>query len=224
LDKNSDVFEEPLTGFCQGCMLLDIHLDVSDKTGKLLVPKDQVYTHHMILGTYGKSAPPNSLRVTSLCADAKGGQRGPTGLPSIADIAGGIPFQGAGPFGLPFTPGNPTEMMASFANSRMILVKGPEQNEINFMSSDGKAPKSGVWIDRNETIVTSVEVVNYKTVPQDIYFTADIEYIDFDTRPSSYIRTDMATFLGVDCENLLMRMSFHQIYKLFPNFMPRSSG
>jgi hypothetical protein len=215
LDKNSDVFEEPLSGFCQNCMLLDIHLDVSDKTGKLLVPKDEVYTHHMILGIYGKRTPPTSLRITSLCADGKGGYKLPTSIPSLADLASGTPFQGAGPFGLPFTPGNTGDMLSSFINSKMILVKGPEQNEINFMSPDGKVPKSGIWLDKNETLISSIEVVNYKTIPQDIYFTADIEYLDFDTKPTSYLRTDMATFLGVDCENLLMRKSFHQFIYYF---------
>jgi hypothetical protein len=215
LDKNSDVFEEPLSGFCQNCMLLDIHLDVSDKTGKLLVPKDEVYTHHMILGVYGKSTPPTSLRMTSLCADGKGSYKLPTSIPSLADLASGIPFQGAGPFGLPFTPGSPGDMFASIINSNVILVKGPEQNEINFMSPDGNVPKSGVWIDKNETLLSSIEVVNYKTIPQEIYFTADIEYLDFDTKPTSYLRTDMATFVGVDCENLLMRKSFHQFIKYF---------
>jgi hypothetical protein len=189
-------------------MLLDIHIDVSDKTGKVLVPKDEVYTHHMILGIYGRSTPPLSMRVSSLCSN-----RLPTSLPSLSDLAGGIPFQGAGPYGLPFTPGNFGDMLSSFSNSKMILVKGPEQNEINFISPDGKVPNSGVWLNKNETLLTSVEVVNYKEIPQEIYFTAEVEYLEFDKKPASYMRTDMATFLGVDCEHMLMRKLFHLLAK-----------
>lgn len=157
---NSDVFEEPLSGLCQNCMLLDIHLDVSDKFGNHLLPKDEVYTHHMILGSYGKDTPPTALRMTNLCGNDKGGSRLPKALPSMEEFKSGIPFQGAGPKGLPFTPGNIGDMLSSFMNSKLILVKGPEQNEINFMSTDGKIPKSGVWIDTQEKLLSKYLLQN----------------------------------------------------------------
>jgi hypothetical protein len=47
LDKNSDMIELKLGGICKGCMIQSAKVDITDKNGKKLTLKDQVYTHHI---------------------------------------------------------------------------------------------------------------------------------------------------------------------------------
>ena len=47
--------------------------------------------------------------------------------------------------------------------------------------------------------MTSVEIVNYKAVPQDVYLTLDLEYLSFDSRPKDYLKTEFTSLLGIPC-------------------------
>jgi len=86
----------------------------------------------------------------------------------------------------------------------IILNKGQEKNAINFMSLDQDQQTSGFWIGKNDTIMTSVEIVNYKQTTQDVYLTLDLEYLNFDTRPNNYHKTEFASLVGTSCNSFSM--------------------
>jgi hypothetical protein len=76
------------------------------------------------------------------------------------------------------------------------------------MSLDQNQPKSGFWIGNNDTIMTSVEIVNYKTTPQDVYLTLDLEYLDFDVKPKTYFKTEFAALPAMECGAFDLRKLF----------------
>lgn len=108
--------------------------------------------------------------------------------------AGGLPF-GGGPAGL--FPGG-------LRGTNILLVKGHEANHVNFASYNGTGPKSGLWVGKNDKILNSVEVVNYKDVPQDVYFTIDAEYLDFTSKPADYLEVGFSMLNAMDCKDLGM--------------------
>jgi hypothetical protein len=184
LDRHSDLFEETLGGICRNCMLLSLHYDVTNGAGKKLVPRDEVYTHHSVLGTTARRPPMNPLRATGTCMD-------------------GVPLPPRPP-GSPFPPGydtvpDPSKLGSLFANPPVIILnKGQEKNAVNFMPLNQKL-KSGFWIGQNDTIMTSVEIVNYKDVTQDVYLSLDLEYLSFDARPKNYSNVEFASLLAIPC-------------------------
>jgi hypothetical protein len=175
-------------------MILGLRYDVTDGTGKKLLPRDEVYTHHMVLGSTARRTPMNPLKGNGTCMD---------GLP--------LPPR---PPGSPFPPSyesvpDPSKLGNFFANPpAIILNKGQEKNAINFMAPDQQKLKSGFWIGKNDTIMTSVEIVNYKNTPQDVYLSLDLEYLSFDTRPKNYFRTEFASLFGIPCGPISMCKSF----------------
>jgi len=72
------------------------------------------------------------------------------------------------------------------------------------MSLDQNQPESGFWIGSNDTIMTSVEIVNYKTTTHDVYLTLDLEYLSFDARPKTYLKTEFAALQGISCAGIGM--------------------
>jgi hypothetical protein len=243
LDRHSDLFEENFGDICKNCMILALRYDVTDKTGKKLLPKDEIYTHHSVIGTNASGKPMNPVSVNRTCLGggfggppAGGPQAGPFGVPKgSGGPSGGFP---KGPGGLPGVipeakgPGGPSaaapkgpppggpggfpqfpnfgNLGGFFASPPTILInKGQEKNTINFDSLDPKEPRSGFWIGNNETIMTSIEIVNYKTTTQDIYVTLDLEYLNFDSRPKNYLKTEFASLTGFGCSpGAGMRRSF----------------
>jgi hypothetical protein len=165
-------------------MLLSLHYDVTNGAGKKLVPRDEVYTHHSVLGTTARRPPMNPLRATGTCMD-------------------GVPLPPRPP-GSPFPPGydtvpDPSKLGSLFANPPVIILnKGQEKNAVNFMPLNQKL-KSGFWIGQNDTIMTSVEIVNYKDVTQDVYLSLDLEYLSFDARPKNYSNVEFASLLAIPC-------------------------
>jgi len=185
LDRHSDLFEETLGGICRNCMILGLRYDVTDGTGKKLLPKDEVYTHHMVLGSTGRRTPMTPLKASGTCMDGV----------ALPDRAAGSPF----PPSYESVP-DPSKLGSFFANPPVIILnKGQEKNAINFMPLDQQKLKSGFWIGKNDTIMTSVEIVNYKSTAQDVYLTLDLEYLSFDTRPKNYFRTEFASLFGTPC-------------------------
>jgi len=73
------------------------------------------------------------------------------------------------------------------------------------MSPGPNQPESGFWIGSNDTIMMSVEIVNYKTTTQDVYLTLDLEYLNFDTRPKTYFKTEFASLNAFSCARIGMR-------------------
>jgi hypothetical protein len=196
-------------------MILGLRYDVTDMTGKKLLSKDEVYTHHMVLGSDASGMPMGPLKVNRTCRNGLGGPPGgplggfplPPGLPGGSAFPKASPFRGGSPSRGPL-PRLPdfSKFGEFFAKPPVIIInKGQEKNAINFMPLDQNQLKSGFWIGSNDTIMTSVEIVNYKTTPQDVYLTLDLEYLSFDTRPKTYFKTEFASLQGMACAPIGMR-------------------
>jgi hypothetical protein len=208
-------------------MILSLHYDVTDVTGKKLLPRDEVYAHHMVLGSDMSGKPMNPLKVNRTCVNGFGGlpSGSPGGFPSPPRLPRGsaapkgssAPKGSVAPKGSPFPGGPPgfpgfpdfSKLGDFFVNPPVIIInKGQEKNAINFMFPDQGQLQSGFWIGQNDTIMTSVEIVNYKKIPQDVYLTLDLEYLSFDTRPKTYLRTEFASLIGIACAPIGMRKLF----------------
>jgi hypothetical protein len=214
LDAHSDLFEETLGGVCRSCMILGLRYDVTDNAGMKLTAKDEVYTHHMVLASDMSGEPMTPLKVNRSCMSGIGGRpldgfplppRHSSGsaLPKNSALPNGplLPEGAIGPGGPPgFKFPSSQQLSELFANPPVIIInKGQEKNTVNFMSLDQNQPKSGFWIGNNDTIMTSVEIVNYKTTPQDVYLTLDLEYLDFDVKPKTYFKTEFAALPAMEC-------------------------
>jgi hypothetical protein len=173
-------------------MILSLRYDVTNEIGKKLLPKDEVYTHHMVLGSTARTTPMNPLKANGTCMDGK----------SLPPRPPGSPF----PPSYESVP-DPRKLGNFFANPPVIILnKGQEKNAINFMPLDqrNQTLKSGFWIGKDDTIMTSVEIVNYKNTQQDVYLSLDLEYLNFDTKPKNYFRTEFASLFGIPCGPISM--------------------
>jgi hypothetical protein len=195
-------------------MILALHYDVTDKTGKKLLPRDETYTHHMVLGSDIGGTPMNPLKVNRTCSRGFGGLLG-GGLGDLPlsprPPRGSAGPKGSSPRGPPGFASFPdfSKLGGFFINPPVIILnKGQEKNAINFMSLDQDQQTSGFWIGKNDTIMTSVEIVNYKQTTQDVYLTLDLEYLNFDTRPNTYHKTEFASLVGTSCNSFSMRKFF----------------
>ena len=189
-------------------MILGLHYDVTDVIGKKLLSKDEVYTHHMVLGSDASGMRMTPLKVNRTCSNGLGRPSGgfpfPPGLLDGSAFPRGSPSLGSSPRFPDFR-----QLVDFFAKPPVIIInKGQEKNAINFMPLDKNQPESGFWIGSNDTIMTSVEIVNYKTTTQDVYLTLDLEYLSFDARPKTYFKTEFAALQGMSCTRIGMRKLF----------------
>jgi hypothetical protein len=214
LDRHSDLFEETLGGICKNCMILSLRYDVTDVTGKKLLSKDEAYAHHMVLGSDVSGTPMSPLNINRMCTRGSRGSSG--GLPlSPGSPGGSAPPSSPPSLGLPPRLPSLRELVDFFAKPPVIIInKGQEKNAINFMPLGPNQPESGFWIGSNDTIMTSVEIVNYKTTTHDVYLTLDIEYLSFDTRPKTYLKTEFAALQGISCAGIGMRKLFSKLIRL----------
>jgi hypothetical protein len=187
-------------------MILGLRYDVTDNAGKKLTAKDEVYTHHMVLASDKSGEPMTPLKVKSNCMSGYT-PRPLNGYPPDQPLPEGAIGPG-GPPGFKFP--SSQQLTELYANPPVIIIdKGQEKNTINFMSLDQNQPKSGFWIGKNDTIMTSVEIVNYKkTTPQDVYLTLDLEYLEFDVKPKTYFKTEFAALPAMDCGQFDLRKLF----------------
>jgi hypothetical protein len=124
-------------------------------------------------------------------AAASGEQAPRTPPPGGNPFAGGIPFLG----GL-FPQG--------IAGTNILLIKGHEANHVNWATYNGTGPKSGLWVGKDDKILNSVEVVNYKDTPQEVYFAIDAEYLDMKSEPTDYLEVGFSILNAMDCKDLVM--------------------
>jgi hypothetical protein len=87
---------------------------------------------------------------------------------------------------------------------RPILVKGHEGNHVQFAPSNNSAPMSGLWIGKGDKIMNSVELVNYKDIAQDVYFTMDMEYLSYDKKPDDILDVTFTAMFAADCADIMM--------------------
>ena len=138
----------------------------------------------------GLSGPSGRPKATSRAAGS--GKQTPRPPPSGgSSLAGGLPFLG----GL---------LPSNIGGANILLIKGHEANHVNWASYNSTGPKSGLWIGKNDKILNSVEVVNYKDTPQDIYFAIDAEYLDMKSKPADYLDVGFSVLNAMDCKDLGM--------------------
>jgi len=188
LDKQSDMIEENLAGICKGCMVLQARTDITDKDGNRMGLDKQIYVHHIILAGLGdgkslKMAPMSPERLT--CAGASAG----ISLPGMNMMGGSKPA---------------TDGMSGHSHSKrqgfglnsfsLFIAKGNEGDSTTFGAVNSTTIKSGYWVGKNDRFASAAEVVNYKTVPQEVYLSIDMEYINIDgARPADYLDVAFGT-------------------------------
>jgi hypothetical protein len=221
-----------LDGLCKECLILDARIDVTDKTGKKLPLSSEIYTHHIILSSVGEPATMPPLSIASSClsttpisdilAGLAGGSIQGFKIGDLVGKFGGLlrgkgpkavsgggkrialpPPSGASPLagGLPFLGGL---FPSNIGGANVLLIKGHEANHVNWASVNGTGPKSGLWVGKDDKILNSVEVVNYKDTPQDVYFAIDAEYVDMKTKPADYLDVGFSVLNAMDCKDLGM--------------------
>jgi hypothetical protein len=222
-----------LDGLCKECLVLDARIDVTDQTGKKLPLSSEIYTHHIILSSVGTPATMPPLSIASSCLSntpvseiLKGFTGGPLQGFNIGDLAGKFGGLLGGSLGGPKAAsiskrtaqsprprGNPKAgglpflgglFPSNLGGTNILLIKGHEANHVNWASYNGTGPKSGLWIGKDDKILNSVEVVNYKDVPQEVYFAIDTEYIDMKSKPADYLDVGFSVLNAMDCKDLAM--------------------
>jgi hypothetical protein len=163
----------------------------------------------ILSGLSGGSIP--GFKIGGKFGSLLGGLSGPGGRPKAMSRAAGSAKQTAQPppsggsslaGGLPLLGGLfPT---TNIGGANILLIKGHETNHVNWASYNGTGPKSGLWIGKNDKILNSVEVVNYKDTPQDIYFAIDAEYLDMKSKPADYLDVGFSVLNAMDCKDLAM--------------------
>ncbi|KAF2418408.1 hypothetical protein EJ08DRAFT_739179 [Tothia fuscella] len=197
LDKHSYLFEYNLGSVWKDCIVLDARIDATDKTGKKLDLSSEVYTHNIILSNAGQSRSVAPLTPQGSC----------TGSLPTNPSGGSNPFGGFNPFGgsaPKASRGTGGSQFSRLGNFRPVLIEGHKANHVSWAPTNNTAPKSGLWIGRDDKILNSVELVNYKEGPQDVYFTIDMEYLQFEKRPADYLEVGFVTMIAMDCADLQM--------------------
>jgi hypothetical protein len=124
-----------------------------------------------------------------------------TGAPD--PLAGFGSLLGGGFSGFPGFPGIPG--LPAGGNFNQLLIKGHEANHVQFAPLNNSGPMSGLWIGKDDKVLNSVELVNYKEVAQDVYFTMDMEYLPFDKKPTDILDVTFGGMFAADCADMMMR-------------------
>jgi hypothetical protein len=200
------MIEMNMAGLCQGCMVLQARGDITDKDGKRLTLSDQVYTHHITLIDTSRSI--NQAPVVPsgwpTCPSGDWVGKGGSGMMSSS--------QGTKPAAhsshqkrSPQTAGD----FAGLTGFSMFIAKGNEADAVIFAPLNTSSPvKSGYWIGKDDKIAAMAEVVNYKTVPQQVYLTVDYEYVPIaGSRPAEYLDVGFGAIMVMECADIGLRES-----------------
>jgi hypothetical protein len=82
----------------------------------------------------------------------------------------------------------------------LFIAKGNEGDSTTFGVVNSTSVKSGYWIGKDDKLTSTAEVVNYKSVPQDVYLTIDIEYVNVNgPRPANYLDVTFGSIQVESC-------------------------
>jgi len=188
-------------------MILRATADITDKDGNRLGLKNDVYIHHIIVANLARPLDliPPLLPITTTCDFGQGG------WPNLGGLGGKGTSKDSGKHSHPKREAQVGGQRAgasqwSVFNFDLFIVKGNEGDAQVFSPYNTENVKSGYWIGRDDRISALAEVVNYKNVPQDVYFTLDMEYVKFDDgRPKDYLDVGFGSLLVEQCGNLYLR-------------------
>jgi hypothetical protein len=205
-------------------MVLQAKADITDKNGNRVDLKDQVYTHHIIVANLARNmVMPAVLPAFSGFAGCTGAAKGSGGTGSMGGM-GGMSHGGSNPSAptkpptkrSPQSPakGSPAKgssAPASGAGFSIFIGKGNEGDWQTFAPINSTAIKSGFWMGDNDRVTATAEVVNYKNVPQDVYFTIDMEYLPINgPRPADYLDVGIGALQVEQCGNPYLRQSWNK--------------
>jgi hypothetical protein len=77
-----------------------------------------------------------------------------------------------------------------------IFGSGDDGSALNYFANEGNF-KAGYYIGKNDIMLHTTEVINYKNTSQTIYLTADVEYVP--GRPSGWSDAVMGAVSAVGC-------------------------
>jgi hypothetical protein len=199
-------------------MVLQAKAEVTDKDGKRVDLKDQVYTHHVIVANLARNMvmPPVLPAFTGFggagCANAA---KGAGGMGSMGGM-GGMSHGASNPSAQAKSPtkrsaqspskGSPSKGNAS--GFSIFIGKGNEGDWTTFAPINSTAIKSGFWMGQDDKVTATAEVVNYKNVPQDVYLTIDMEYFPINgPRPADYLDVGIGALQIEQCGTPYLRQS-----------------
>jgi len=187
------MIQESLAGICKGCMVLQARTDITDKDGNRMGLDKQIYVHHIILAGLGEG---KTMRMAPMSPERSNCAGAGIALPGMNMMGGPKPEAGG------MSGHSHSKRQGLSMNSfNLFIAKGNEGDSTIFGAVNSTSIKSGYWVGKNDKFASAAEVVNYKTVPQDVYLSIDMEYINIDgARPADYLDVAFGT-LQVQPEN-----------------------
>jgi hypothetical protein len=197
------MIESALGGLCKDCMVLGAKIDITDKNGNKLGLENQIYVHHIITMSLGRTmamAPLFPSFGKGSCA-GKSSAGGGMGMMSAPKSAGSADGAKAG--------GHSHGMLVKRQGMFSIFVgKGNEGDATRFSALNNTAVKSGYWLGQKDKIGATAEVVNYKNEPQEVYLTLDYEYSKMPgARPNDYLDVGLGAIQVEQCGNIYLGIS-----------------
>jgi hypothetical protein len=173
-------------------MVLRARTDITDKDGNRMGLDKDVYVHHILLADIGQGKKLDIAPMVpekSNCSAASSGSMIP-GMGMMGKPAGGM--VGHSKRQAPSSIG-----INSFS---LFIVKGNEGDSTTFGVVNSTSVKSGYWIGKDDKFTSAAEIVNYKSVPQDVYLTIDMEYLNVNgPRPANYLDVTFGTIQVESC-------------------------
>jgi hypothetical protein len=214
------MIEINMGGLCEECVVLHATAEITDKDGRRLSLKDQVYTHHIIAVDKSRMlnmAPivPNSMSSLTCAAgklwDTLLGKTPAAQSSKPNSMAHGS--QGSPVKRSPQVSGWPQltgEWGAALPGVfSLFIAKGNEGDSTIFAApetSQAQQVKSGYWLGKNDKILGIAEVVSYKPVPQDVYLSIDYHYVPINgPRPPEYLDAGLGVIMTEECGDLNLR-------------------
>jgi hypothetical protein len=201
-------------------MVLQARADITDKDGKKLSLSDQVYTHHILMTDMNRVTNMAPLMPSrSVCAARKDEMSENDAFEVLSKLNNFTPeFQhrsslqtrspqtGSGFGGIGAASG-----ISKFS---IFIAKGNEGDASVFAPlNTSSTVKSGYWIGKDDPVLGMAEVVNYKTVPQDVYLTLDYEYMPINApRPAEYLDVGLGTVMVTQCGDLNLRRFINKLH------------
>jgi hypothetical protein len=196
-------------------MVLQARADITDKDGKKLSLNDQVYTHHILMTDMNRATNMAPLvPARSVCAARKDETSGLGALEALTNLNNFTPEPQDHSSLLKRSPQNFGSLSGSSGITKfsIFIAKGNEGDASVYAPLNTSSPvKSGYWIGKEDPVLGMAEVVNYKTVPQDVYLTLDYEYMSINApRPAEYLDVGLGTVMVTQCGDLNLRVFFCQ--------------
>jgi hypothetical protein len=83
-----------------------------------------------------------------------------------------------------------------------MITKGGE-DKVSFYRALNSTLQTGFWLGKQDNISISIEAINYKNDPKDVYFAIDYEYLPFpEGKPKDFYDVTMGMMSSNGCGKL----------------------